>query len=81
MIEPSIQFLSCPPPILRSPCGGLLRRQLHALPDAEEENQESAPVTPGGALTDRSLPARTPKVKRNGEIGSLPENPTEPTSK
>ena len=75
-----------PPPILRSPCGGLLRRQLHALPDAEEENQESAPVTPGGALTDRSLPpkpssARTPKVKRNGETGSLPENPTEPTSK
>ena len=48
MIETSIQFLSCPPPILRSPCGGLLRRQLHALPDAEEENQESAPVTPGG---------------------------------
>ena len=58
MIETSIQFLSCPPPILRSPCGGLLRRQLHALPDAEEENQESAPVTPGGALTDRSLPAQ-----------------------
>ena len=58
MIETSIQFLSCPPPILRSPCGGLLCRQLHALPDAEEENQESAPVTPGGALTDRSLPAQ-----------------------
>ena len=74
-------------PILRRPCGRLLRRQLHALPDEEKENQESAPVTPAGksapvtpleALTDHSLPTRPENLTSNppNPLPSLPNHPT-----